>query len=224
MEKKRGALAAALAVASLLAPAGALAAGGHHGVDDANILSPGRCEQEDWFSRDQEHTRLLHAGFNCGVGPVELGVAGEHARGGDASAAAWNVEAKWATQVVDGLKIGWDLQPVWQVNQRPRSGMTRVVGLATWTPDPAWSVHLNLGHDFVRRGPDFGHYGVGVDWAPIDRWTFTGEGFADQGTRFVRAGARWALTGHLSLDFSRAQRVSGPAPSNYTLGVTFGFD
>ena len=47
----------------------ALAAGGHHAVDDAAILSRGECEGETWFSGEAGGRRLLHAGTNCRVGP-----------------------------------------------------------------------------------------------------------------------------------------------------------
>lgn len=224
MEKKRGALAVLAATAGWMAAASAFAAGGHHAVDDANTLPAGRCEQEDWFSREHRGERMLHAGFNCGVGPVELGVAAEHARDGGASATAWNLEAKWARKVVEGLNVGFDVQPVWQAHQRHRYAATRFAALASWSPQAPWCLHLNLGHDYVRAGRDFAHWGVGVDWEPAERWTFTGEAFAEQGTRFVRAGARWAAGEHVTIDFSRAQRIGGAGPSNFTLGVTFGFD
>jgi hypothetical protein len=224
MNKRRGAVAGAWVAASLLAAPAAFAAGGHHGVDDANTLPAGRCEQEDWFTRGTGADRMLHAGLNCGVGALELGVAGEHTRDGVAPATAWNLEAKWATGLAESVKVGLDVQPVWQVRRQPHFGTARLVGLATWTPAPAWSLHLNLGHDFVRGAADFARYGVGVDWSPLERWTFTAEGFTDTGTRFVRAGARWAITDSFTLDLSGARRLSGPAPSNVTVGVTFGFE
>jgi hypothetical protein len=215
----------ALALPALLAAGHALAAGGHHSVDDANILPRGECEQESWFSREQGNTRVLHAGVNCRVGPVELGLAGEHARGGgDGSATAWNVEVKWAHELAEGLNIGFDLQPVWQPRQRPRFEATRFAALATWVPHAAWGVHLNIGRDFVRSGSDMARYGIGVDWAPVNRWTLTAERFLEEHTHFLRAGVRWAGGQLWTLDFSRAQRLSGPAPSNWTIGVTFDLD
>jgi hypothetical protein len=225
MKKKPFGIAWALLPLALLAAGPALAAGGHHSVDDATILPRGECEQESWFSREQGNTRALHAGVNCRLGPVELGVAGEHARGGGQdSETAWNAEVKWAHEIADGFSVGLDLQPVWQAHQRPRHAATRFAALATWSPNPELAVHLNLGRDFVRGGPDLAHHGVGVDWTPIPRWTFTGERFIEERTHFLRAGVRWAGGRLWTLDFSRAQRLSGPSPSNWTIGLTFDLD
>jgi hypothetical protein len=70
-----------LAAASLMAAQAAFAAGGHHAVDDANILEPGQCEQEDWFSRERGGTRIFHAGLNCGVGAWTCSRSGRRTSG-----------------------------------------------------------------------------------------------------------------------------------------------
>jgi len=222
MDKERGTLAAAVAAASLLAASSAFAAGGHHAVDDATILPTGECEQEDWFTRADGGERLLHASFNCRAGPVELGVAGEHARGSGTSSTAWNAEVKWARELAPGLSVGANLQPAWLAGRHPRYGMTRAVGLATWTAARELALHLNLGRDFVRAAPDMARHGVAADWSPMEHLTLTGERFAQDRTQFVRAGARWQA-GRWKADFSRAQRLAGPSPSNWTIGFTLDF-
>jgi hypothetical protein len=201
----------------------ASAAGGHHSVDDANILDRGKCEQAGWFTHDDAGGNLLHAGLNCRVGPVQLGLAGEHARASDSSATAWNVEAKWAHEVAAGFKVGLDVQPVWQTDQHPRFQATRLATLATWSPRPTLAVHLNLGRDFVRSGPDLARDGVGVDWTVQPAWMLTAERFLQDRTHFVRAGVRWEGGRSWKLDFSRAQRLAGPSPSNWTVGLTYEF-
>lgn len=222
MDKERGTLAAALAAASLLAASSAFAAGGHHAVDDAAILPTGECEQEDWFTRADGGDRVLHASLNCRAGPVELGFAGEHARGGAASATAWSAEAKWARELAPGFSVGVDLQPVWFAHQHPRYGMTRAVGLATWAAGRDLALHLNLGRDFVRAGRDNPRYGASADWSPREHLTLTAERFAQDRTQFLGAGARWEA-GRWKVDFSRAQRLAGPSPSQWTIGFTLDF-
>jgi hypothetical protein len=160
----------------------------------------------------------------CRVGPVELGVAAEHSRGEEASGTAWNLELKWAREVVEGFSVGFDVAPVWRAQARPRLEATRFAALATWTPNPTLALHLNLGRDFVHGGTDLAHHGVGLDWTLVPRWTVTVERFLEERTHFARAGIRWA-GGHIwTVDFSRAQRLSGPGASNWTIGLTLDLD
>lgn len=224
MRKTKNTTACGLWLLAACAAGPAVAAGGHHGVDDASILARGDCEQESWLSRGGGE-RLLHAGLNCRVGPVELGLAGEHGRGGDdGSRTAWNAEVKWAREVADGLSVGFDVEPVRQLHERPRFAATRFAALATWSPHTTLQLHLNLGRDFVRGGADLPHHGVAVDWMPIVHWTLTAERFLEERTHFLRAGLRWAGGAKWTLDFSRAQRLAGPGPSNWTIGLTLDVD
>lgn len=208
---------------ALLACGPALAAGGHHGVDDASTLDSGQCELETWASRARGGDRLLHAGANCGVGPVEIGIAGEHGRGGGSSQTQWNLEAKWATAVGENFRVGLDLQPVWQAHARPRHAATRLSALATWTPRQDLAFHLNLGRDFMRGAADLPHHGVAAEWSPAEGWWLTAERFLEQGGHFARIGARWSVAPAWTVDLSRVQRISGAGASNWTLGLSFAF-
>ena len=209
------------ALAAACACAGAQAAGGHHGVDDASILARGACEQETWASRAQGGERLVHAGLNCGVGPVELAGAGEYARADDGSATGWALEVKWAHELAEGFAVGLDLQPRWAAHQRPRHAATRFAALATWNVTQELALHANAGLDFVRSDRDLPNGGVAMEWAPVPRWSFVLERFLDSETHFVRAGARWAAGRRWTIDFSHAHRLSGAIPSTWTLGLGF---
>jgi hypothetical protein len=114
--------------------------------------------------------------------------------------------------------------PVWQAHQRPRFAAVRFAALATWSPDPALALHLNLGRDFIRSGTDLPHHGAAVDWKPLARWTLSAERFVEEGTHFIRAGVRWAGGRVWTVDLSRAQRLAGPSPSNWTVGISFDLD
>ena len=220
---KRTAAALAVLAFACLAHGSALAAGGHHAVDDANILGRGECEAEGWWTHARDSSRLLHAGLNCGTGMVELGAAAEHERRDGSSATTWNVEAKWAREVADGFSVGLDLQPRWQAGQRPHYDATRVVALASWKVREDVAVHFNLGRDLVRGADDLARGGVALEWQAADRWSLLAEGFLEEHTHFLRAGARYGLGRGMTVDFSRAQRLSGPTPSNWTVGLTYAF-
>lgn len=215
---------AAAAIAACCACSGGWAAGGHHAVDDAAILPRGECEQESWYSRARDGEKLLHAGVTCRVGPVELGGAGEYARGDEASATGWNVEVKWAREIADGVSIGVDVQPVWAAHQSPRYVATRFAALATWNVATSLAVHANAGRDIVRGNRDLPLGGIAVEWSPIPRWSFVLERYFEVETHILRGGARWAAGRQWTVDFSYAQRLSGPIPSFWTLGLTIDLD
>jgi hypothetical protein len=68
-------------LAAMAAAAHAFAAGGHFEVDHARIEAAGECGNESWFSRGTEGAHLVHLGFKCGTGALELGASGESSRG-----------------------------------------------------------------------------------------------------------------------------------------------
>jgi hypothetical protein len=210
--------------AGLLAGAGAWAAGGHHGVDDAAILEPGACELESWFTGARGGERLLHAGAGCRVGPVELGLASEYARQGGASQANHGLQAKWAQAVAEGLSVGASFGPAWQAHAAPRYQGISFAALATWAPRDDLALHLNLGRDLVHGGRDLARHGVAAEWRPHQRWSFVAERYLEERAHFVRAGARWSIGEGWSLDLSRAHRLSGPGASAWTLGVSWVLD
>ncbi len=214
---------AALAAVMLLASTGAWAAGGHHAVDDAAIKDAGDCELESWFSRATGNARLLHTGASCRVGPVELGLAGEYGRAGGASQTGWGVEAKWAHEIAEGFSIGAAVQSAWQARARPRYQGASVIALATWTPREDIALHLNIGRDFVHGGDDEKRGGIAVEWMPVKPWSFVAERYREQATHYVRAGARYAINATWTVDASRAQRLTGPAPSTWTVGLAYAF-
>jgi hypothetical protein len=209
---------------ALAAPQLAQAAGGHHSVDDAEILAAGACEQENWASRAQGGTRLLHVGGACRVGPVQLGAAAEYARNQGASATAWGLELKWAHAVTDSFSLGVVVQPAWQVRVRPRYQGVGALALASWKPRDDLAFHVNAGRDFVQGGGDEKRGGIAAEWRAVEDGWLTVERYREQATHFTRAAVRWQAAKHWSVDLSRARRLAGPAPSNWTIGVSFVFD
>lgn len=201
----------------------ASAAGGHHAVDDAEILEAGRCKVDGWFTQARGE-RLRHAGTDCRVGPVELGLSAEYLRDGKASETSYGLEVKWAREWLPGLSAGVSLDAGWQARARPRYRATTLVGLLTWAPQDDVALHLNLGREFGHHAPDENRWGVAAEWTARPGWTLVAERYQEQGTQFARAGVRWAINDAWGVDLSRAQRLAGPAPSNWTVGLSWQFD
>ena len=210
-----------LAVAAMGACTFAHAAGGHFSVDDASILDPGQWEQETWFSQAHGGARLLHAGLNFRVGPVELDGAVERAHGPDPSATTSNLEVKWAHALGNGFAVGLDVQPVWTTQPKSGYALTRFYGITSWKPNDTVLLNLNAGHDWVRGGPGLARGGASVEWTPTTPWTFIAERYLDSGSHFLRAGARWSPSKRWTWDLSYAHHLAGPASSTWTLGLDF---
>ncbi len=212
---------AVAAAALLLAPHATQAAGGHHAVDDAALLEPGQCELEGWAIRPQGGGRTWHAGAGCRVGPVELGLAAEHARAGGASTTGWLPALKWATPVGGGpVSVGVSLGPQWQAQARPRYQGTAAVGLLTWSASDHLAIHLNAGRALVHRGPDERLLGLSAEWTSPAGWSAVVERDIAGDAHHLRAGLRFAVAEQWSVDFSRTHRLSGPGASGWTFGVT----
>jgi len=218
-------LARVLAVSCALAATGALAAGSHFAVDDADILDPGACKLESWYERSSAPGRLLHLGAGCRVGPLELAAATEPQRQAGASFADHSLQAKWATELAPKWKAGLLVQPEWQSHARPRYQRTAAVALLSWDALDNLRLHANLGRDFVHRGADQGRGGVNAEWAPTGgNWKLIAERYREEGGHFARAGLRWSPSEAWKVDLSRAVVLRGPGDSSWTLGLTREFD
>ncbi|MDB5875161.1 MAG: hypothetical protein JWQ07_4603 [Ramlibacter sp.] len=198
----------------------AMAAGGHHGVDDATILDAGTCELESWFTRSDAGERLLHAGAGCRVGPVELRLSAERVRQDGAGRTGYGIEAKWAREWLPGFSAGLSLTVGWEAQARPRYHGSTLAGLATWTPRDDLALHLNLGRDFLNDAAGQQRSGVAVEWAPRAGWSVTVERYLEDGTHFLRAGLRRTVNEDWSVDVSRAYRLQGSGESNWTIGMS----
>jgi hypothetical protein len=202
----------------------ALAAGGHHAVDDAEILDPGACEVQTWIERARP-ARLLHLGAACRVGPVQLGIAGDYTREDGSSLTDQAVELKWAREVAEGWSAGVAVSRGWQARARPRYQGTTAAGLLSWAPREDLSLHANLGRDFVHEGDDERRGGISIDWTPGGgAWTLIGERFRQEGGHFARAALRWTPAKDWTLDLSRAVRLHGAGTSSWVLALKRDFE
>jgi hypothetical protein len=210
-------------IACLLASS-AQAAGGHHSVDDAAILDPGRCLLETWFDHaESSAARLWHVGPACRVGAVELGLnfdairtsVGERTNVGGG-------QVKSARALTEKISIGAVVAAAWQDHSPHRIG-TSVVFPLTWQATETLQVHVNAGRDFLHNAPNADHGGVAAEWSPSQQWSFVAERFRELHTDRWRLGARRALSTNVSIDLSRAQGL-GKAPSSWTAGINWVFD
>lgn len=220
MHRRLGAAAALLGFALHEAHA----AGGHHAVDDAVILEPGECQVEIWADRARAGARtLVHVGPACRVGALEVGLNLDRARiAGDAAVRSGGPQLKWAAPLTASLSVGAVAWTTWQDIEPRLAGSSLVIPL-TWQATERLAVHVNLGRDFRRRGPDMQRSGAALEWAALPQWSFVAERFRENEGNFRRFGARYEVSKVLSLDLSQARGLSGAAPAWWTLGVNWTF-
>lgn len=200
------------------------AAGGHHAVEDAALLEPGQCQIETWADRERGGGRtLVHLGPACRLGPVELGLNLDRTReaGSDAAVTA-GPQLKWAAPIAESLSIGVVFLATWQA-PRPRFAGSTVVLPLTWQPAEGLAVHVNLGRDFRRQGPDLRRSGAALEWAATPQWSLVAERFRESEANFWRLGARYAVSDALSLDLSQARGLAGAVPAWWTIGLNWAF-
>lgn len=209
---------------ALALPAAVMAAGGHHAVDDAAMLDAGNCKLDGWWAAGPSSARTLRAGAGCRVGAVELGVGTERLRADGDTAHAHGVQVKWAHELQPGVGVGLSLAPSWQGRSAQAYQGSVVMGLLSWAAHPGLGVHLNLGRQVRHRDRDDTAGGVSLDWRLSADWQGMVERYRVDGQHLARAGLRWTPVKGWTLDTSRAQAMSGPRGSVWTLGVTREFD
>lgn len=205
--------------------AAALAAGGHHAVDDAAVMEPGQCQLELWLEQAGRRHSLQHLGPACRVGAVEMGLDLDRSRIGDAPRmSTLTPQLKWATDLAAGWSVGAVWSAGWSIGRSDRA--SRYVGQVlllplSWQPDPALALHLNLGREFRRRDSDLRPRGAALEWQPLAQWQGLAEYFHDgqQGQRSL--GLRYLGGTSWSLDLSRTRPGQGAAW--WTLGLNLGF-
>ena len=181
------------------------AAGGHHEVDDATVLDPGRCQVEAWaIDGRQPALRALHLGSACRFGPIEWGLGLDGLRQGGKGATSAGPQLKWVSELIpQRLAVGFVTGTTWQLHGKALAVTTTYVPMTAWLgPGGSLQLHANLGQDReagvgVRR-----RWGVAMDWSVDDKLLLTAERRSQLAQALTRCGARWNLTPLSSLDFS----------------------
>lgn len=168
-------------------------------TDDAATADAGSCQMEAWQDKHNGETaRTLAAA--CGVADgVELGLEWARAQAGGAHADARGLALKW-------VPSAWQRQD-WQFGVKLAVGQNHLPGgdwrstdqsallLASWVPNDAWALHVNVGHAHrPLEGEDARQAAVALTWQPHPRWLVFAELIADQHDDVGRgAGVRWWL-------------------------------
>ena len=205
------------------------AAGGHHAVDDAGLVEPGRCQLEVWADRYGAASRgVVHVGTACRLGAFELGAnLDRSSASGESSSVAYGVQAKWVRSIADSLTGGVLVAATWQ-GTAPRSfvGASVILPL-TWQATDTLQMHANLGRDFRNSAAHTNRAGVALEWSPSSEWSFIAERYQESKSNFWRTGARYTINANLSVDLTHAsdiRRGDGAASAWWTLGVNWAFD
>ena len=209
-------------LAGLAGPA--LAAGGHHTVDDAALAAPDTCDIESWAERAPGGVRrLLHAGTACRVGAVELGLNLDRSRdrsAGTGHTTGAGLQLKWATPLTDEWSVGAVVSAGWQRPGPAWAGSALLLPL-TWQPTAQWALHANLGRDFRARAPDATRHGLAVEWTPLPGWQLLAERFHDGEAAQRRFALRWLAGTSWSVDLGHARRLGAAPAGAWTLGVNW---
>lgn len=214
----------------LLLPATGFAAGGHHAVDDASILEPGRCGLELWAERSNlDRRQLQHAGLACHLLGLEAEINADRETARAApSLHLHGAQLKWATALQPHLAIGLVGAVGWQ-DQAPRSQQSLLVPLS-WTPREDLAFHLNVGRTLLKGSPGRTSRGAAVEWQAAPSWQWLAEVFHDGQRPLTRLGLRRSLDERLTLDLSFARATAGgtatarlPKEDWWTVGANWSF-
>lgn len=207
-------------IAGLALPLPALAAGGHHAVDDASIADPGQCALEAWGEHSRDH-RLQHAGGACRAGALELGLNLDRSTSpGEAAVRSLGLQLKAAGDLQPGLSVGATWTTTWQSGTPRLAGHTALL-LLTWQPRDDLALHLNLGREFPTQDPALTRHGLALEWQLTPRWQALAERWQDALGPQQRLGLRYTLSERLTLDLSRARGDHGRHPVWWTLGLNW---
>jgi hypothetical protein len=209
----------------LLLPCGAQAAGGHHAVDDAATLDPGRCHAEAWVERDvHAEGHLFQFGPACRIGATEWGLGLERSELAEFDTSRVTLQGKtvWAQpRPALGLALTAGLA---QTLEPSSTTAVYAVLPATWAATDALLLHLNLGVHYSEAGHFDSRYGAALEAAFSERWSGVAEWFGAEHYQFAQAGLRLAAAEGLSLDLSFARAIRNAHREWATLGFTLEFD
>ena len=202
----------------------ALAAGGHHAVDDAAMLEPGQCQLELWLEEGDDRRRLQHAGPACRLGAVELGLNLDRSRTrGEPRLSSWGPQLKWVTALRPGLAVGAVWAATWQDRGPRLAGQSLLLPLS-WQAGESLALHLNIGRDFRRGAADVTRRGLALEWTPLPQWQGLGEYFHDGQRGHARLGLRYLASDTLSWDLSRARPRGAAGGAWWSLGISWTFE
>ncbi len=216
----------ALAVAAVMTLCSAVQAGGHFDVDDAGTLGPGECQYEIWGGHGKPRSiDFFHLGPACRVGPVELGLNLDLAKGDFDRGDQIGPQVKWnffGQEEGAPLALAVVVGAVYDYRKNERWGGQLVVPL-TWQVLEPLAINVNAGYDWTPvDGARTPRAGAGIDWAFAPALALLAEHNRAFDRSTTRVGLRWSITPTLSLDTSVA-RIHSEGVRLFTIGLNQSF-
>lgn len=201
------------------------AAGGHHAVDDAEILEAGECQVESWVEFLRGGDELWQVGPACNLGGVEWTLSYERFRvdGGD-SFNAVTPEAKIARDLGNGWAVGGAVGATYDGDASRWQTMELRLPV-TWFAHDLVAVHATAAHFFERGDDNAWFWGLASDITLPADFELLVEAFREANEWFGRVGLRYFLPFEgLIVDLSYAASEEGGGDRITTVGLTWEFD
>lgn len=214
-----------LVVLCIMPVEAALAAGGAHVVDDAEVETPGVCHFENWYTHHGAGRGLANSDVGCTLKAhphVELNGAVQHVwdRAGATTYASPSIKMA-LRPVAEGLGVAASGTATFDLD-RGRLDSFAVTAPLTVALSPKVRAHANFGYQWARTGDRNAlFWGAQLDVQASDTLALMGEVFGlDRGPAGVQAGLRWTPKHWIDVDLLGGRYVDGASPRALTLGIT----
>lgn len=204
----------------------ALAAGGAHIVDDANVEEPGVCHFETWATRRSTNTGVIVAAPACtakSTPNLELGLSFTNASQPGRDTQTIGPAVKYVLHAADHGAAGVALSATtsWS-SQTNRMETASMVVPITFHPSPLFNVNLNGGWLWTRTGTRSALFlGGQIEWQAAKKLNVMSEVFErTDGVPGGQAGMRWSPRETFDIDLLVSHGFDGTAHANATIGVT----
>ncbi len=203
----------------------ALASGGAHVVDDAEVETPGLCHAETWVTRFDPDHGLLNSSPACtprAMPNMEIGGTIQHMWQRGDSDTQIGPALKFALRPVDyGIGVGVAFSGL--IDARSGDARSAAVLLpVTFDLSKRVRANLNLGYQWADRGDRHAVFtGAQINVKATESVSLMAEAFCrDGGKPAFQAGARWAPLPWVDIDLLGGRRIDGAPTTAITLGLT----
>jgi len=228
---------------SLLAVASATqvhAAGGAFAVDDSEVGKPGECKVESWvaFADNKDFIGTTSPACVANLGrPVELGLAVQRFRAGDAWGTGLTLKAKTNLIPLEGNRFGLGISAStgWDLITGDNIGGAINIPL-TFEVTEQFKINLNAGW-LQESGDDLNWFtwGAGFEWNFVKPLTLIAEVFGQTGASLpegtassvreprMQAGLRYTPIENIDIDLIYGRNITGEDANWVTLGLNVRF-
>lgn len=234
-----------LAVAHVLAPASAFAAGGAFAVDDSEIDKPGACKVESWASFAGNHDFIAAVAPACVVKlgiPIEFGAQYQRSRSDSAWGTSGTLKAKTNLIPAEGNAFGLGLSggTSWNLISGANTGGFINVPITLQLRD-SFKINLNTGWMYDTPSKiGYVTWGAGFEWNFVKQVTLIGEVYGQDGRLVTpdidaapsnnsvreprsQLGLRFTPKENVDFDVIWGRNITGENANWVTLGVNLRF-